>query len=252
MPSITWNTALYDEKHSFVTRYGADLIGWLHPAKGERILDLGCGTGQLTREISAYGAELTGIDNSGAMIRKAKESYPEIDFECRDARNFQFEKPFQAIFSNAALHWIDEPEKVIKCMYRNLEEGGRIVLEFGGKGNVAAIISAIRDAMIISGFGEKLVADSWYFPSVGEYSSLLEKNGFRVTSAILFERPTPLSGEDGMESWIEMFGSFFFRNIAVAEKNIVIREAVHRLKKTNYRDQSWYADYHRIRIKAIK
>ncbi len=252
MPSIKWNASLYDDKHSFVYKYGEDLIDWLAPKNGERILDLGCGTGQLTNELKKSGAEVTGIDNSPEMIAKAKASYPDIEFLVKDATDFLSSEPFDAFFSNATLHWINEQRKVVACNYKNLKHSGGLVLEMGGKNNIQSIYNAIEISMKHEGFSDEMPKKFWFFPSVGEYTSLLEKKIFTVTSVLYFKRETPLTGENGMKNWINMFGSFFFLNIDELQAESVINRAIEYLKKTNYRDNTWYADYMRLRIKAIK
>jgi len=139
-----WNAGLYDDRHSFVYEYGEELVNLLDPKRGERILDLGCGTGQLTARISAAEAIVTGLDNSAEMIKKAREAFPWLDFQLGSAVDYRFEEGFDAIFSNAALHWIIEKEKAVDNMYRNLKNKGRIVIEMGGKNNVDSILKAIR------------------------------------------------------------------------------------------------------------
>ena len=252
MPEIKWNTTLYNDKHSFVTKYGEDLIGWLHPKNGERILDLGCGTGQLTFEISESGAEVVGMDNSPEMIEKAKANYPHLQFEVRDATNFQFDEKFDGVFSNATLHWINDQKNAIKCIYDNLKKGGRFVFEMGGKRNIERISKAIEKAMIDEGFEDTLTKVFWFYPSVAEYATLLEQQGFTVASALYFERDTVLTGEDGMKNWINMFASFIFKKISKEQAEKVIERAVKYLTATNYRGGVWYADYVRLRMKAIK
>jgi trans-aconitate methyltransferase len=252
MPQIKWDTKLYNDKHSFVTKYGEDLIAWLHPQKGERILDLGCGTGQLTFEIIESGAEVVGVDNSPEMIAKAKANYPHLRFEVKNATNFQFDEKFDAVFSNATLHWINDQRNVIKCIYNNLKEDGRFVFEMGGKRNIERIATALERAIAEEGLANKLSKDFWFFPSVAEYATLLEQRGFTVTSALYFERETPLTGEDGMGDWIKMFASFFFKKISKEQSEQIISKAMDYLRPTNYRDGVWYADYVRLRIKAIK
>jgi trans-aconitate methyltransferase len=252
MPQIKWDTKLYNDKHSFVTRYGEDLIGWLHPQKGERILDLGSGTGQLTFEISESGAEVIGIDNSPQMIAKAKATYPSLKFEVRDAINFQFDEKFDAVFSNATLHWINDQQNTIKCVYNNLKVGGRFVFEMGGKRNIESISNAIEKAMMDEGFEDKLTKDFWFYPSVAEYALLLEQQGFMVTSALYFDRETPLTGEDGMKDWINMFASFLFKKLSKERAEKVIAKALEYLRPANYLNYIWYADYVRLRMKAMK
>ena len=252
MPEIKWDTNLYTNKHSFVTKYGEDLIGWLHPQEGERILDLGCGTGELTFEISESGAEVVGMDNSQEMILKAKATYPHLQFERKDGTDFQFDEKFDAVFSNATLHWINDQQNTIKCIYNNLKTGGRFVFEMGGKRNIERIANAIKRAMIEEGFSDELSKDFWFFPSVAEYATLLERQGFTVTSALYFERKTPLTGEDGMRDWINMFASFFFKKISKEQAEKVIAKAIEYLRPASYRDGIWYADYIRLRMKAVK
>jgi len=252
MPDIKWNADLYDNKHQFVSKYGEDVIEWLQPKAGEKIIDVGCGTGQLANEIAIKGAVVTGIDKSPDMIAKAKSAYPNIQFEVKDVTDFAFEDAFDAAFSNATLHWVNEKEKAIACMYNSLKDEGRLILEMGGKGNVQSITDAIRQIVKAHGLESTTPAEFWYFPSLSEYTTLLEKQGFRVTSAIHFDRPTVLEGEDGMKNWINMFGGFFFRNNTEEQKHTVIDQAVELLRATNYHDGVWYADYVRLRVKAIK
>jgi len=252
MPQIKWNTKLYNDKHSFVTKYGEDLIGWLHPQKGERILDLGCGTGQLAFEISESGAEVVGMDKSTEMISQAKASYPHLRFQVKDATNFQFNEKFDAVFSNATLHWVNKQQQAIRCIYNSLKEGGRFVFEMGGKRNIESITTSLEKAIAEEGFVNKLSKDFWLFPSVAEYAALLEKQGFTVTSALYLNRDTALTGEDGMKDWINMFASFFFKKMAKGQTERVIQKAVEYLRPTNYHDGVWYADYVRLRMKAIK
>jgi len=123
-----WNADLYDDKHGFVSKYGEDLVDVLAPQKGERILDLGCGTGYLADLIAKSGATVIGIDSSLDMINKAKAEYPKLEFKVQSATDFHFDEPFDAIFSNATLHWVLDKESAIDCMYTNLKRSGRLVI----------------------------------------------------------------------------------------------------------------------------
>lgn len=126
-----WDPALYDNKHGFVWKSGADLVARLSPQQGERIVDLGCGTGHLTAQMAASGAEVVGLDADPEMIAQARANYPDLRFEIADARDFHLPAPFDAVFSNAALHWVTEPERPIACIARALKPGGRFIAEFG-------------------------------------------------------------------------------------------------------------------------
>lgn len=250
---MTWNPSRYDEKHAYVWNLAADLIDLLSPKPGERILDLGCGTGHLTGRIAMLGAEGVGIDASPEMIAQARKNYPDLRFEIQDARAFRFDLPFDAVFSNAALHWVKEPERVIACIDRALKPGGRFVAEFGGKGNIARIVGAIKAACQAVGSPLKEESIPWYFPSLGEYAALLKRNGLAVTEASLFERPTPLEGgEAGLRDWIETFAASLLQHVPSDRRPAVIQTVEETLRPTLFQDGVWQADYKRLRLKAIK
>ena len=246
-----WDASLYDRKHAFVFRYGEELIELLAPQRGERILDVGCGTGHLTSKIAKAGAEVTGIDSSPEMIASAREAYPGLHFRIADAADFTFNEPFDAIFSNAMLHWVKRAEDAVVSMSRALRPGGRFVVEFGGRGNVSQIDSAV-DAVIREVVGHEVVA-SKYFPSISEYSTLLERNSLQVRSALLFDRPTRLEeGELGLRNWIMMFRGELLGELTSQEREMVFQAVEARTRATLFHDGTWFADYRRLRITAVK
>jgi len=250
MASSTWNAELYDQKHSFVFEYGKDIVSLLAPQVGERILDLGCGTGHLTQQIGQAGAQVTGIDASASMIATAKQTYPALDFVVADATQFSFAEPFDAVFSNAVLHWIPDADGVAERIAQALKPGGRFVAEFGGQGNIQTIVDA-ASAVI----HEKLqieTAHGWYYPSIGEYAAVLERHGLEVRSAALFDRLTGLEGERGMHNWLDMFGARMLREVPPERTAGIVDALVERLKPALYRDGVWYADYRRLRVVAVK
>jgi trans-aconitate 2-methyltransferase len=243
-----WNPGLYDDKHSFVWKHGAVLLDLLAPRPGERILDLGCGTGHLTARITEAGAEAVGIDSSSAMIEDARRLYPHIRFEFADARSFAFPDPFDAVFSNAVLHWIKEPEPVIARVRDALRPGGRFVAEFGGRGNVKAIVAAFQGAARAIGLGNW--EHPWYYPGIGEYAPLLEQAGLEVTAAALFDRPTILEGEEGIRHWVAMFACDLLGQVPTGEQDAFFHHVEEVLRPSLYRDGQWFADYRRLRIVA--
>jgi trans-aconitate methyltransferase len=250
---MKWNAELYDDKHAFVFQYGESVLELLEVKPGERILDLGCGTGHLTQEIQNHGAEVTGIDASADMIAKAKESYPRVTFIVADAADFHFDEPFDAIFSNAVLHWVHKADDAIKCVYDSLKPGGRFVAEMGGKGNNALILAATQQVLEKHGYPQLAVKKPWYFPSLGEYTSKLEKAGFRVTSAYHFDRPTLLQdGRAGVAKWLNMFGDAFFEGIDETEKEQILAEISDLVEPHYNKNGDWYADYVRLRFVAVK
>jgi trans-aconitate methyltransferase len=249
----TWNTLLYDKKHDFVFKYGEYLVQMLTPQEGERILDIGCGTGYLTNLIANAGAFVTGMDNSIDMIAKARNEYPHLPFRLASVTDFDFNEPFDAMFSNAVLHWVTEKEQAIKSMYNNLKPGGRLVLEMGGKGNVEKITNALKRALLNHGYKEQANREIWYFPSVSEYTGLLEQQGFRVTYAAHYNRETELKDtQQGIKDWVNMFGGAFLEGIDAKAKEAILEEVQETLRQTQFRNQKWYADYKRLRVVAIK
>jgi trans-aconitate methyltransferase len=251
MSDDRWDPALYDQKHSFVFEYGRSLVSLLNPQAGERILDLGCGPGQLTRAISESGADVIGIDNSAKMIATARAHYPELKFEQADARSFTFPYLFDAIFSNAALHWILDAESVVRCISRSLRPGGRFVAEFGGKRNIGRIEDALRETLRRYGRGDE--GAWWYYPTIAEYAALLERHGLIVTFATLQDRLTKLEdGEAGLRNWIEMFKGELFSDIDPIKKAEILTSVENKLRPTLFGEGCWHADYRRLRIVAFK
>lgn len=249
---MNWNASLYDNSHSFVSKYGEGILSYLHPNPGEVILDLGCGTGDLTNEISLSGARVVGVDSSAEMIEKAKSKFPSLEFYQMDARELKFDYPFDAIFSNAVLHWIREKEVVIRQMYSLLKDGGRIVVEFGGKGNVGQMLKVLRDTLANRGYTANASIDLWYYPSVGEYSTELERQNFRVIHTEHFDRITPLKGDNGMKDWFVMFAGSFFAGIGETERAEILNEVQRKLAPTHLKDGVWQADYKRLRVVATR
>ncbi|MGH9435881.1 MAG: class I SAM-dependent methyltransferase [Terriglobia bacterium] len=248
-----WNAGLYDSKHTFVWRMGAGVLEMLKPMPGERILDIGCGTGHLTAQIDAAGAHVLGIDSSAAMIEAARKNFPRLKFEVMDARNFRFDKPFDAVFSNAALHWITQPERVAECVSNALKPGGRFVAEFGGKGNVQKLVEAFCASLNAVGAHSHEDPNPWYFPGIAEYSALIEKCGLEVTRAALIDRPTPLEdGESGLRVWIRMFAGSFYSAVTPGREDDFIENTENLLRPVLFRDGTWYLDCRRLRIEATK
>ncbi len=248
-----WNVHLYDHRHRYVSHLATDLLKLLHPQQGEQILDLGCGTGHLTYRITGCGAEVVGVDSALSMIERASHSYPQLKFAVVDAASLGMKEQFDGVFSNAVLHWIKQPEKVIEGVWQALKPGGRFVAEFGGKGNVETILGGIYEALDEAGYSENKAFNPWYFPSIAEYGTLLERQGFQLKAATLFDRPTPLEeGKNGLRNWIEMFASCFFQDIPAEQQEKILRRVEKKLHSKLCQNGTWIADYKRIRIKAIK
>lgn len=249
---VFWDAHLYDRKHSFVSQFGEDVITWLAPQKGETVLDVGCGTGDLTNKIHDFGVCVTGIDQSEHMIKEARKKYPHLTFRIADATELTYKNNFDAVFSNATLHWIKKPKKALTSIYNSLKKDGRFVAELGGEGNVHQITSEIINQIKSVGLPYKEEQFPWYFPSVGEYTTLMEEVGFTVTLVAYFHRPTPLHGVNGLRNWIEMFGITLFEGLDRSTIDLLITNIENNLKKEMFRGSQWIADYKRLRVIGLK
>jgi trans-aconitate methyltransferase len=243
-----WNTATYDHAHSFVYEYGEDVVDLLDSQPDERILDLGCGTGHLTQQIADAGATAVGLDHSAEMIESARQEYPGCEFVQGDAHEFTVDTPFDAVFSNAALHWMPDQDSVLESVVDALRPGGRFIAELGGHGNIEAIVSATHAELAARGYETPM---PWYFPTVGEYATKLETHGFEVQYATLFDRPTELDGDDGLATWMEGFGDSLLAQLSDAEQQSVIEGVEDQLREEYFTDGSWTADYRRLRVVAV-
>jgi trans-aconitate methyltransferase len=248
---LDWNAALYEQHHSFVWRSAEDLIALLAPRAGERILDVGCGTGHLSVKLAEAGAEVTGIDKSPVMIEQARTAFPQVRFLEADILDFQPAQPFDAIFSNAALHWVQPPDEAARRMFAALVPGGRLVAEFGGCGNTASLLAAAASVLEGLHYDGPASSTPWYFPSIAEYSRVLDGAGFEVVFALLFDRPTPLEGgEQGFLNWMTMFGGQFTPGAPEVVRTELAQKMCPLVRPRLFRDGTWQIDYRRLRICA--
>ncbi len=246
MASQTWDAGKYAHNARFVAELGAPLVDLLDPRPGERILDLGCGDGALTRQIAAGGAQVVGVDASEELVRAAVAAG--VDARVMDAQRLGFQSEFDAVFSNAALHWMPDADAVLGGVARALRPGGRFVAELGGHGNVAAIVVALL-AVVRSRPEGAQVCSPWYFPTAGEYRAKIERAGFAVEKIIAFARPTVLP--TGIGGWLDVFAQPFLGTLPPAERPAALREAVELLRPALCgADGTWTADYVRLRFKA--
>jgi trans-aconitate methyltransferase len=242
----TWDPAQYAQNARFVSDLGKAVVDLLAPQAGERILDLGCGDGALSVKLVEYGCEVIGIDTSPGMVAAAKSLG--LNAHVKDGEALDFNSEFDAVFSNAALHWMKKPERVIAGVWRALKPGGRFVGEFGGQGNVAAIKSALEAALAARGI---TAPNPWFYPSAEEYQRLLAAQGFSVNSIALFPRPTPLPSDIG--AWLETFAQAYLALIPETERQGFIHEQVERLRPALCDANGlWLADYVRLRFSAYK
>jgi trans-aconitate methyltransferase len=248
-----WNPALYDSKHSFVWQYGAEVVSLLAPQPGERILDIGCGTGHLTAKIAESEARVLGVDVSQEMVAAARKNYPHLEFLQSDARDLRLDCEFDAVFSNAAIHWILEPARVIAILWNALRPGGRFVGEFGGKGNTLRLQGGFKQALQDLGMQVPGELNPWYFPSPGAYATLLEEAGFEVRYMILFDRPTTQAGgEAGLRNWITAFYPDLLSKLPPGMAEPFMQRLEEILRAELFREGQWTFDYKRLRFAAWK
>ena len=242
----SWDARLYGETARYVSDLGAPLVELLAPQPGERILDLGCGDGALTEKIVASGADVLGVDASEAMVREARARG--LHAEVVGAYELAFESEFDAVFSNAAMHWMKRPDEVIRRVRRALRPGGRFVSEFGGEGNVRTPCRALREALTSRGIDYDAL-NPWYFPSDSEYRARLQAHGFAVEHIELFDRWTPIPGD--LAEWLGNFGHTFLSGLSENDRQAVVDEVAAAVRSKLCDDQGrWAIDYVRLRFAA--
>ena len=242
----TWDTTTYDRDFAFVSAYGAELLNWLRAQPGERILDLGCGTGELAERIAATGATVIGIDSDPAMIEAARTRLPNVELRVADGHDFAVDAPVDAVFSNAALHWMPAAVEVLGCVSDALRHGGRFVAEMGATGNVATVMAAVDRACREAGLPER--DWPWFFPSPAQYAAMLEDAGLEIRELDFRDRPTKLVGANGITGWLRMFAGPAMADVPTE----VVDRAVQIARPKLWRDGAWWADYRRLRFRAVK
>jgi SAM-dependent methyltransferase len=242
-----WDPERYRRNAGFVAAHGEPLLELLAPRAGERILDLGCGEGALTARI-AERASVVGVDASAEQVAAARARG--VEAYVMDGTRLPFAAEFDAVFSNAALHWMKDPDAAIDGMFRALRPGGRVVAECGGEGNVATVRAALHDALQRRAI-DAAAADPWFFPTAADYRARLERRGFAVGFIALFPRPTPLPGSLG--DWLETFAGGFLTLLPERERGPV-KDEIEEYVKGRLCDRTgrWTVDYVRLRFVALK
>lgn len=243
----TWSSQGYDRHARFVSDLGAGVVDWLAAKPGERVLDLGCGDGALTQQLHEAGVDVVGVDSSDNFVTAARNRG--LDVRLMDGHLLEFDAEFDAVFSNAALHWMTRPRDVVAGVARALRPGGRFVAEFGGHGNVAAILTAIM-AVAEMRKGDRKLAHCWYFPTTGAYEALLSAAGFSVSRIVSIPRPTSLPTD--MSGWLMTFRSPFFEQFGT-DCDAALADVVALLRPSLCDENGvWTADYVRLRVEAVK
>lgn len=243
-----WNPETYSRDAAFVPQLGSGVLEWLAPQAGERILDLGCGDGQLTERIVTAGAKVTGIDASSKMVAAARARGLTVEEGSAESMPFA-DGSFDAVFSNAALHWVRNQDAMMSEVHRVLLPGARFVAEMGGHGNIAAIRTGF--AAVLARHGYAGLGDRGnYYPTPEAYTRRLSAHGFTVEQISHFPRPTPL-GTGGMTAWLHTFCRGTLDTLPEDLRDTVVTETVELLKPCLCdEDGQWTADYVRLRFSA--
>jgi trans-aconitate methyltransferase len=243
-----WNPTVYARDARFVPELAADVLEWLRPQLGERILDLGCGDGALTKRIAASGCEVVGVDASPHMVEAAVREG--LDARLIDGHDLRFDDEFDAVFSNAALHWMKRPEQVVAGVRNALRKGGRFVGEFGGHGNIAGVMEGLRPALQERGLAFDEL-NPWYFPTEQEYRGKLESASMRVHDCRLVPRPTTLDTD--LVAWLRVFARTFTDVLPDSERELFLKDVSARCEsRLRDPDGQWRVDYVRLRFVATK
>lgn len=248
MTAQSWDPELYARNARFVSDLGMPLVALLDPRPGERILDLGCGDGVLTEKLAALGCQVVGADASPEQVEAARARG--LDARVLDGEALPFDAEFDAVFSNAALHWMKNQRAVVQGVGRALRAGGRFVAECGGRGNVSRIEAALAEALRRRGRDPE-AANPWCFSSSEEFRRLLEAHGFAVREIALFPRPTPLPGD--VVDWLQTFAGSYLSAVPESERRRLLLEVRDALRPALCDAQGlWTADYVRLRFAASK
>ncbi len=247
---MKWNADLYQNSHDFVSAYGRELLDYVPDDPRMKILDLGCGTGDLTAELSRKSPHIMGVDSSPDMIEKARALHPGLDFLPMDAGSLEWQNTFDLVFSNAVLHWIMDQRAVLRAVYRALTPGGVFLCEFGAQGNIAQIEKAFQTALAKRGAS---CVSLFNFPSMEEYRLLLEQTGFQTETLFAFDRPTPLKGgKNGLRTWMQQFYASSLHAFTEEEQSTIFAETEQELIPHLWNGSQWVADYRRLRHLSLK
>jgi 2-isopropylmalate synthase len=242
-----WNPKTYNKHTAFVSQLALPVVDLLKPKEDEQVLDVGCGDGALAVEIERRGAKVIGVDTSAEMVEACRDNG--IEAYVGSVTDLPYGNMFDALFSNAMLHWVKDARGAVKNMAKSLKVGGRFVCEFGGEGNAYHLVSAMEE--VFANHPEFGMFDNpWYFPSVAEYRALLESEGFRVEYIEIIPRPTPM---DDIGNWLDIFANGVTSHLTQEQFEVFKKEVIEILKTKIYSEsEGWMLDYKRLRVKAVK
>ena len=247
---MKWNSNLYDKKHDFVAEYGKGLLEFVPENPNQKILDLGCGTGTLTTQLTNFAGTVVGVDSSDDMIEKARSRYNNIEFIVCDALDLPFENEFDVVFSNAVFHWIENHDLLLKNIHRALKDNGILICEFGADGNIATIEKAFEKCSEELGFKYKA---KFNFPTPETFEKTLKDNDFRIDRVYAYDRPTVLKDEEqGLANWMKQFFASELEQMPKEAQEQILKMVEDATREKLWNGKEWVADYRRLRAIAYK
>lgn len=245
---MKWNPTLYDKKHDFVAEYGKGLLEFIPCGDGQAILDLGCGTGTLTAQLRDLGGRVLGVDSSEHMIAKAKEQFPQLEFQVCDALALPFRQEWDVVFSNAVFHWISDHHTLLQNIHQALKPGGTLVCEFGTGGNIAVIERSFAQVCEKLGYAYR---SKFNFPTPEAFGQLLTQHGFLIDRLYDFDRPTPLKdGEQGLANWLRQFFASELAAMPADTQTAALEMMEQAARPSLWNGTAWVVDYRRLRAVA--
>ncbi len=243
---MEWNSSLYDKKHDFVAEYGKGLLEFVPKNNEQTILDLGCGTGTLTVQLTDFCSKVVGVDSSQNMIDKAKKQFGNVEFLVCDALALPFDEEFDVVFSNAVFHWISDHDALLKNIHKALKPQGLLVCEFGASGNIATIENAFIKVCQRLGYSYK---PKFNFPTVDTFGEMLEKNGFIIDKIYDYDRPTVFKdGEQGLTNFLKQFFASELSIMPEHIQSLFFEEVAELTREKLWNGKEWVADYRRLRV----
>ncbi len=248
MANQSWNPETYNKSARFIIEFGKPVLELLEPRQGERILDLGCGTGILAKELVDRGCEVVGIDSSLEMVEAARKIG--IDARLIEGVDFESRNKFDAVISNAAIHWMSDKYLVVRKVWQVLKQGGRFAAECGGDGCLRIVREGMKIALANRGIDYK-ARNPWKFCDYGEFTDILRAQGFKIEYIARIDKPTELD-EDGLCGWLKVFANSHTEGLSETEKELFYDEVTKYCKPMLFKNDKWYVDYVRLRFLAVK